>query len=166
MKFVHYIIILGALLVSACNDDDKRSESNKITGEQAAELSGVWESNCFREWGTTIDDKDVYSIETKNYSGDSLLVTADQFGDSNCTDFLQQKTLQGNFEFGELYEVDADLFARDIAETYLEPFENVRSITWHAYFFIDGQTLYFGADKGEGGDEPHLVTEKPYTFIQ
>lgn len=164
MRILQVIMLLA--FVAGCGGEGRQDSSGPLSnleGEQASELSGTWRSVCHSiDEGSGSPER---VIQTKSYSGDALLVITDEYSDPDCLYFTGQTIWNGYFSLGEPYEVSATIVARDISETYIDPYPGISLLTWDAYFFVDGETLYFGADKGEGGDEPRLVYERPYTLV-
>lgn len=159
-------VVMLLAFVAGCGGEgrqDTRGFPPGLEGEQESELSGTWRSVCHAINEGSGSPESV--IQTKSYSGDSLLVTTDEYSDPDCLYFTGQTIWNGYFALGDTYEVSPVLVARDISETYIDPYPGISLLTWNAYFFVDGETLYFGADKGEGGDEPRLVYERPYTLV-
>ena len=87
------------------------------------------------------------------------------YNDSSCLDLVETEEYEGSYVLGDLVEISSELHAREIAETFDPMTEGIGTITWHAYYFISENTLYFGADRGEEGEEPNLIIEKPYFLV-
>lgn len=148
--------------IFSCGDNNSESTDTSIelSGTQAAEISGRWQSECQYDWNESTDFTSIYSTEEYFFNEGSVTISYKLYSDSSCNDYIETKQYNGTYELGDTVEISDTLFAREIAE-------HIGHSVFHFFYFISGDKLYFqGVNLDGEGEEPFLDLDNPYTLIE
>lgn len=147
--------------LASCGGDSSEQPILALSGTQAAAISGNWQTDCYYELSLP-----GYVIDRREFSEGVYTNQTRSFTDQSCSRLIEDKQLLGTYEILGTIELSDTLFARDIDLTIVLMIDGVGTITSSAYYFISGEVLYFGYDRGEGGDVPQLQLNATYRQVE